>query len=315
MPAALHTSRLTRFAWLSIAAAVATMGLKTSAWLLTGSVGFLSDAAESVVNLVAAVVALLVLRLAAQPPDEEHEYGHEKAEYFAAGVEGALIVLAAGSIAWAALDRLRDPQELTSVGIGVAVSVVAAAINLAVAVVLVREGRRYRSITLEADGRHLLTDVWTSVGVVVGVTAVSITGWEPLDPIVALVVAVNVVAAGAVLLRRSTGGLMDRALPAADRAAIDGVLDRHRGLGVQFHAVRTRGAGLLSPYYGGGTPLENRADHLTLDEMVASDGRTELEVEAKLRAKAIAEQPDSAAAVTSVAVAPAPAVTAEPEPA
>lgn len=246
MVPAVDVSRLTRLAWLSIAAALATMGLKTSAWLLTGSVGFLSDAAESVVNLVAAMVALVVLRLAAQPPDREHEYGHEKAEYFAAGVEGALIVLAAGSIGWAAIDRLRDPEDLNSVGIGIAVSMAAAAINLAVAVVLVREGRRHRSVALEADGRHLLTDVWTSVGVVVGVAAVSITGWEVLDPIVALVVAVNIVVAGAILLQRSTGGLMDRALAAGDRAQIDAVLDRHREGGVQFHAVRTRQAGRRS---------------------------------------------------------------------
>jgi cation diffusion facilitator family transporter len=222
------------------------MGLKTSAWLLTGSVGFLSDAAESVVNLVAAVVALLVLRLAAQPPDEEHEYGHGKAEYFAAGVEGALILLAAGSIAWAAIDRLLQPRDLDQVGIGVAVSAIAAAINLAVASVLVREGRRHRSITLEADGRHLFTDVWTSVGVVVGVVAVGITGWKPLDPIVALAVAVNIVVAGGVLLHRSTGGLMDRALPSGDRAGIDAVLARHREGGVQFHAIRTRQAGRLA---------------------------------------------------------------------
>lgn len=237
------SSRLTRFAWLSIAAALTTMALKASAWLLTGSVGFLSDAAESVVNLVAAIVALIVLRLAAQPPDEEHEYGHGKAEYFAAGVEGVLIVLAAGSIAWAAIDRLQDPQDLESVGVGIAVSVVAAAVNLAVAVVLVREGRRHRSITLEADGRHLFTDVWTSVGVIVGVAAVGITGWDRLDPIVALVVAVNVVFAGAILLRRSTGGLMDQAVSPADRAEVDRVLDAHRSDGVQFHALRTRQSG------------------------------------------------------------------------
>lgn len=246
MVPAIAASRLARLAWLSIAAALATMGLKATAWLLTGSVGFLSDAAESVVNLVAAMIALVVLRLAAQPPDREHEYGHEKAEYFAAGVEGALILVAAGSIAWAAIDRLRDPQDLDSVGIGIAVSMAAAAINLVVAVVLVREGRRHRSITLEADGRHLLADVWTSVGVVVGVTAVSITGWEQLDPIVALAVAVNIVVVGAILLQRSTGGLMDRALPADDRAGIDAVLDRYRESGVQFHAVRTRQAGRRS---------------------------------------------------------------------
>jgi cation diffusion facilitator family transporter len=239
-------SRLTRLAWLSIAAALTTMALKTVAWMVTGSIGFLSDAAESVVNLVAAVVALLVLRLAAQPPDKEHEYGHEKAEYFAAGVEGALILLAAGSIAWASIGRLLDPQELDAVPIGIAVSMAAAAINLGVATLLVREGRRHRSITLEADGRHLLTDVWTSAGVVVGVAAVGVTGWEVLDPIVALVVAVNIIVAGSILIHRSTGGLMDRALAGEDRAEIDAVLERHSAAGVQFHAVRTRQAGRRS---------------------------------------------------------------------
>lgn len=234
---------LARFAWLSIAAALATMTLKLAAWAITGSVGLLSDAAESVVNLAAAVVALIVLRLAARPPDEEHAYGHEKAEYFAAGVEGAMILLAAASIAWVAVGRLLDPRPIEQAGVGVAVSAVASAINLAVAIVLVRAGRRYRSITLEADGRHLLTDVWTSVGVLGGIGAVALTGWDPLDPIVALAVAANIVVTGALLIQRSTGGLMDRALSAADRAAIEAVLARHRGGAVQFHAVRTRQAG------------------------------------------------------------------------
>lgn len=240
------TSDLTRFAWLSIAASLVTMALKTAAWLMTGSVGFLSDAAESVVNLVAAIVALFVLRLAAQPPDETHEYGHEKAEYFAAGIEGALILVAAVSIAWAAIGRLQNPEPLENVAVGVAVSVVASVINLTVALTLIRAGRRYRSITLEADGKHLMTDVWTSVGVIAGIIAVSITGWERLDPIIALVVAANIVFTGFVLLNRSSGGLMDRSLATPERADVEQALDRYRATGVVFHAVRTRQAGRRS---------------------------------------------------------------------
>src|SRR3954454_6347589 len=211
--AGVNQQRLFRLLWLSIAAAVATISLKTVAWLLTGSVGLLSDAAESVVNLVAAIVALLALRWATKPADEDHAYGHAKAEYFSAGVEGALIFVAAISIAVAAVSRLIDPQAIDDVGVGLAVSAVASAINLAVGLVLLRAGRRHRSITLEADGRHLMTDVWTSAGVIIGVAAVAVTGWERLDPIVALLVAANIVITGVGLVRRSVGGLMDRALP------------------------------------------------------------------------------------------------------
>ncbi|MEW6581659.1 MAG: cation diffusion facilitator family transporter [Actinomycetota bacterium] len=237
---------LARFAWMSIAAALVTMGLKLAAWLLTGSVGFLSDAAESVVNLMAAVIALVVLRFAAQPPDAEHQYGHEKAEYMAAGVEGALILLAAASIAWAAIGRLLNPEPLENVQVGVTVSAIAAAVNLVVALRLIRVGRAHRSIALEADGKHLMADVWTSVGVVAGVAAVGATGWDRLDPIIALAVAANIVVTGYLLIHRSTGGLMDRALPAADLAAVEAVLDRHRLEGVEFHAIRTRQAGRRS---------------------------------------------------------------------
>ena len=182
--------------WLSIAAAIATIALKTTAWLLTGSVGLLSDAAESVVNLVAAVVAMLALRWALKPADEEHAYGHAKAEYFAAGVEGAMIVVAAFVIAATAVPRLFDPQPIDHVGIGVAISSGASLINLGVGVLLVRVGRRERSIVLEADGRHLLTDVWTSAGVLVGVVRGRVTGWDVLDPLIAIAVAVNIVAHG-----------------------------------------------------------------------------------------------------------------------
>ena len=236
--------RLFRLLWLSIAAALATISLKTAAWALTGSVGLLSDAAESLVNLAAALFALAALRWALKPADEEHAYGHAKAEYFSAGVEGALILVAAVAIAVTAVDRLIHPQPIESVGIGLAVSVLASLINLAVGFLLLRTGRAERSITLEADGRHLMTDVWTSVGVVVGVAAVAITGYDRLDALVALAVAANIVRTGASLVRRSAGGLMDRGLGAGEQGEIDAVLSgfEHRS-GVHFHALRTRQAG------------------------------------------------------------------------
>ena len=237
------TRRLTRFVFLSIAAAVATIALKAVAWLLTGSVGFLSDAAESIVNLVGALVALIAIRVSVRPPDDDHAYGHEKAEYLSAGAEGALILAAAVGIAWVAVGRLLDPQPLSDVGVGVAISAVAAGLNLIVATLLMRVGREQRSITLEADGRHLMTDVWTSIGVIVGVIAVLLTGWERLDPIIALLVAINIVRTGIQLLGRSAGGLMDHALGPAEQAEIQAVLDAHREDGVEFHALRTRQAG------------------------------------------------------------------------
>jgi cation diffusion facilitator family transporter len=235
--------RLFRLLWLSIAAAVATIALKLTAWALTGSVGLLSDAAESLVNLVAAVVAMAALRWAVKPADEEHAYGHAKAEYFSAGVEGTLILIAAVGIAVTAVDRLVNPQSLESVGVGLAVSGAASAINLAVGLALLRTGRRARSIVLEADGKHLITDVWTSIGVIVGVAGVALTGWERLDPIVALAVAVNILVAGGGLLRRSAGGLMDRALEEPDLEAIRETLAEFERDGVRFHALRTRQAG------------------------------------------------------------------------
>ena len=228
---------------MSIAAAVATIALKAVAWLLTGSVGFLSDAAESIVNVVGALVALIAVRVSVRPPDDDHAYGHEKAEYLSAGAEGALILAAAVGIAWVAVARLLDPQPLSDVGVGVAVSAVAAGLNLIVATLLIRVGHEQRSITLEADGRHLMTDVWTSIGVIVGVIAVLLTGWERLDPIIALLVALNIVRTGIQLLGRSAGGLMDHALGPAEQAEIQAVLDAHREDGVEFHALRTRQAG------------------------------------------------------------------------
>jgi cation diffusion facilitator family transporter len=240
---AARQARLIRLVWLSVAAALITIALKTAAWAVTGSVGLLSDAAESVVNLVAALFALIVVQWSARPPDEEHAYGHEKADYLSAGVEGGLILLAAGTIAFSAVERLTNPQALSDVGLGLGASVVASAVNLAVARVLITAGQEHRSLPLEADGRHLMTDVWTSIGVVFGVAAVAITGWERLDPIIALLVAGNIVATGVSLVRRSTGGLMDRALSADELASIHEVLDFYAAEGVQFHALRTRRAG------------------------------------------------------------------------
>ena len=232
--------------WLSVAAALATITLKTLAWQLTGSVGLLSDALESVVNLVAALVAMLMLHWATLPPDEQHRFGHEKAEYFSAGVEGGLILLAAASIAWAAGVRLLHPQGLDEIGIGIGLSAAASAVNLAVGVVLIRAGKSYRSITVEADGRHLLTDVWTSVGVIAGVLAVAGTGWRWLDPTVALVVALNIVVTGTSLLRRAGAGLMDHALRPAETETLEQILATYRRKGVSFHGVRTRQAGRRS---------------------------------------------------------------------
>ena len=235
---------LERYAWLSIAAALATIGLKMLAWRLTDSVGLLSDALESLINLAAALLALWLLRVAASPPDEEHPYGFSKAEYFSAGIEGALIVLAAAGILSVAIPRLIAPQPLDAPFLGLAITVAASAINFAVAIVLIRVGRREHSITLEADGRHLMTDVWTSAGVIAGVALVFATGWLWLDPLVALAVALHIVWTGAALMRRSWRGLLDAAIPAEDLATIDKLFAEYsKRYGVTFHALRTRQAG------------------------------------------------------------------------
>jgi cation diffusion facilitator family transporter len=234
---------LTRYAWLSAAAAVATMGLKAAAYLLTGSVGLLSDAMESLVNLAGALMALAMLTVAARPADEDHAYGHTKAEYFSSVLEGMLILVAAVSIGVAAVQRLLAPRPLEQIGLGLGVSVLASGVNLAVALVLMRAGKRHESISLQANADHLVTDVWTSVGVLVGVGAVALTGWQRLDPIVALVVAVNIVRTGVGIMQRSVSGLMDVALPGSEQRAIQAVLERHGEAGVQFHALRTRQSG------------------------------------------------------------------------
>lgn len=236
-------SSLTRFAWLSIAAAVITIALKAGAYLVTGSVGLLSDALESLVNLVAAVIALVALTIAVQPPDEDHTYGHEKAEYFSSGVEGALILIAAVSIAFAAVQRILHPKPIEQAGLGLTIAIIASLVNLVVAQILLRAGRRYESITLEADAHHLMTDVYTSAGVIVGVALVSLTGWYVLDPLIALIVAGHIVWSGVRLLRRSVAGLMDTALPAAERNVLDVTLAPFRDEGIVFHALRTRQSG------------------------------------------------------------------------
>ncbi|MDP9409306.1 MAG: cation diffusion facilitator family transporter [Actinomycetota bacterium] len=232
-----------RYAALSIVAAVLTIGLKLGAYLLTGSVGLFSDAAESVVNLVAAVAALLALTVALRPPDEDHAFGHNKAEYFSSGLESALIIIAAVWIGATAWDRLMDPQPLENVGLGLSVTLVATALNGGVALVLLRAGRRLRSITLRADAQHLLTDVWTSVGVVAGIVLVQLTGWLVLDPLIALAVAANIVWTGVRLFRDTAQGLLDRALPSEELKEISRVLSRYEARDIRFHALRTRAAG------------------------------------------------------------------------
>jgi cation diffusion facilitator family transporter len=231
---------LTRFAWLSVAAAILTIALKGIAYFLTGSIGLLSDALESGVNLVGALMALAMLTIAARPEDEDHAYGHSKAEYFASGVEGMLILVAALGIAATAIPRLIAPRPLEQVGLGLAVSVMASIINLFVSIVLSRAGKKFHSITLEADAQHLMTDVWTSAGVLIGVGAVALTGWERLDPIVAILVACNIVWSGIRIVRKSAFGLMDTALSAEEQNRIQKVLETYMKRGVQYHALRTR---------------------------------------------------------------------------
>ncbi len=242
----MHSPSLTRYAWLSISAAAATIALKGVAWWMTGSVGVLSDALESFVNLAGAVMALAMLSVAARPEDQNHAYGHGKAEYFSSGFEGLLIIFAAVGICVTAVERLLHPQPIEQIGIGLAISVVASLINLVTGRVLLDAGRQHHSITLEADARHLMTDVWTSVGVIVGVGAVALTGWLWLDPVLALLVAVNIVWTGWRLLRRSADGLMDTALPAEQHEAVLAVLERYSRIGIGHHALRTRQSGARS---------------------------------------------------------------------
>jgi cation diffusion facilitator family transporter len=237
------TPSLRRYAWLSICAALATIFLKGLAWWMTGSVGLLSDALESVVNLAGATMALAMIAVAEQPADDHHAYGHGKAEYFSAGFEGLLILFAAVGIGVTAIERLLHLHSLEQLGIGLAVSVLASIVNLFTARVLLAAGRKHRSLTLEADAHHLMTDVWTSVGVIAGVGSVALTGWLWLDPVLALLVAANIVWTGWRLLYRSTQGLMDVALPPAEHALLLAILACYREQGIDYHALRTRESG------------------------------------------------------------------------
>lgn len=236
----MNRTSLTRFAWLSIGAAVITIGLKATAYLLTGSVGLLSDALESGINLIAAIIALGALTIAARPPDADHNFGHDKAEFFSSGAEGILIVFAAVGIAYTSIQRLLNPQPLEQVGIGLIVSVAASVINFTVARILLTASKQHQSITLEADSHHLMTDVWTSVGVVIAVGAVALTGWLWLDPIIGLVVALNITWSGFKIMRKSAMGLMDSGLPPKELQQLKSILDSYKSKGIDWHALRTR---------------------------------------------------------------------------
>jgi len=239
-----NTARsLEKYAWLSIAASVITITLKLVAAYMTGSVGLLSDAAESVVNLVAGIMVLAALRIAARPPDEDHHYGHGKVEYFSAFAEGLMIFIASALILYTSVERFLHPKPLEQVGIGLLITLAATGVNLYVGLLLIKVGRKHRSITLEADGKHLMTDVWTSVGVVIGVGLVAITHWDRLDSIIAFLVGLNIVWTGSQLLLRSTRGLMDKALPKADNDLIIGVLKQFTTDEVAFHGLLTRESG------------------------------------------------------------------------
>jgi len=234
------------YAWLSVATSIVTIALKFGAYALTGSVGLLSDAIEAIVNIVAALVALIILAYSAHAPDREHNFGHEKAQYFSSGIEGALIFVAAGGIIWAAIPRLFAPRELEQVGLGVVLSLAAAAANALCATIMLRAAKVHRSITLEADARHLLTDVWTTAGVLVAVVLVQFTGWLRLDPIIAIIVALQILWTGWTLISRSFQGLMDRAVPDEDQEKIVEVLSTLHDRGCDYHALRTRVAGAKS---------------------------------------------------------------------
>jgi cation diffusion facilitator family transporter len=244
-----HASDLTKWAWLSIATALVTMGMKYAAYSLTGSVGLLSDAIETLVNLAAAIVALIALRLAARPADDRHPFGHGKAEYMSAGAEGVMILVAAVLIVYTAVERLINPEPLDSLGLGLGITALATVVNLVVGFLIVRAGRRERSIALVADGKHLLTDVWTSMGVIVGVALVTLTHWAPLDSLVAIAVAVNILVVGYGLVRHSFDGLLDRALPEEERRQVMQVLDKvasaFPGGEVAFHGLQTRESGRM----------------------------------------------------------------------
>jgi cation diffusion facilitator family transporter len=229
--------------YLSVAAAACTIAMKVSAYVLTDSVGLLSDALESGVNLFTALAAWFSLWYAALPVDADHTYGHEKIEFFSSGLEGALILVAAAGIAWVAVDRLQTPKEVERLDLGALISLSAAAVNLVVGLVLIRTGRTHRSIALEANGRHLMTDVWTSVGVIAGLVLARLTGWFVLDPLLGLLMAANICWTAYDLIRRSFDGLMDHALPVAEQQKVREAIASRLGPGMHYHALRTRQAG------------------------------------------------------------------------
>ena len=237
---------LQRYAWLSVTAALVTMALKLIAWWWTDSVGLLSDAAEASVNLMAASFAVFALRVAARPADANHHHGHGKIDYFAGGFEGALILLAAIAIGALAIERALAPQPLHDIGFGLVFAALASLLNLAVGLLLIKVGKRERSLTLEADGHHLMTDVWTSVGVLVGVAAAAFTGWWWLDPAIAGLVALHILLTAFSLLRRAVAGLMDEAMTTTDHDKLVEVLNDRLPAPLQWHALRHRQAGRLA---------------------------------------------------------------------
>jgi cation diffusion facilitator family transporter len=239
----MQTKSLKKFLYLSIAAALATISLKLIAWHLTGSIGLFSDALESCVNLAAAIIALVMITLAEKPPDEKHGFGHNKAEYFSSAIEGGLIVLAAFSIIWSAVPRIIHPQPLENLGLGLLIAIGASMINLGVSLVLVKNGKKNNSITLEADGRHLMTDVLTSAGVLLGIALVKLSGWLVLDGIVAIGVAINIIWTGYQLIKRSASGLLDTAIPKDERDKINQVLEKYKLQNIEFHSLMTRQSG------------------------------------------------------------------------
>lgn len=239
----MQTQSLKKFIYLSIAAAIATIILKFLAWYLTDSVGLFSDALESCVNLVAAIIALIMITLAEKPADEKHAFGHSKAEYFSSAIEGGMIIIAAFSIIWSAIPRVIHPQSLDNVEIGLLISVGASGINLMVALVLLKSGRKSNSIILEADGKHLMTDVYTSAGVLLGIGLVKLSGWLVLDGIVAIGVALNILWSGYQLIHRSTTGLLDAGIPEADLSRIIKALESFKSLDIEYHSLLTRQAG------------------------------------------------------------------------
>lgn len=239
----MKTVSLKKFIYLSIAAAIATIFLKFLAYQLTGSMGFFSDALESIVNLVAAVIALIMLNISEKPADKGHEYGHSKAEYFSSAIEGALILIAAFSIIKSSIPRIIEPRELENVSIGLFISLLASLINLAVGQILIRKGKRYKSMVLTADGKHLMTDVWTTIGVIVGIFMVEITGLLILDPIIAILVALNIIYTGYKLISHSAQGLMDAAIPDNELNKVTEYLDLLKGNNINYHSLMTRQAG------------------------------------------------------------------------